>query len=190
MIIVKKNKKGGYYAQGKMMTIEKKTEVKEIYERLCAETAPDLPSGWRLAKEAQISVPSALKIKEEMDYLGRIRSPQEIKETWNCPSGVNALKSLTKEQEIFLLSLRLEQNDRTLLDYTHELKKEFGVDASTSFIHQWWMNRFPYKGNFASLPLSLWINGRGETSRTSNDFLSFYRRSMITSSLSSWTRSR
>ena len=55
---------------------------------------------------------------------------------------------LTTEEEIFLLSLRLEAPERPNIDYIHQLNEYYGKIVSSGFISDWFKKRFPFRGSF------------------------------------------
>jgi hypothetical protein len=144
--LVVKNSNGGYYHPGTMYDLPKKTEVADIYMEMYWRLYPVKPSRERVAAEARVSPYYAEIVIRELTETGHVVDPEILKQQWNKPRGIGAL--LSTEEEIFLLSLRLEAPERPNLDYIRQLDQYYGKLVSSNFISMWFKKRFPFRGSF------------------------------------------
>jgi hypothetical protein len=117
--LVVKNQNGGYYHPGTMYNLPKKMEVAEIYIHMYWTMFPVKPSRECVAAEAGVSPYYIERVIQEMLEIGEVLDPEILKENKDNAIGVGAC--LTTEEEIFLLSLRLEAPERPNLDYIRQL---------------------------------------------------------------------
>ena len=122
--LVVKNQNGGYYHPGTMYDFAKKTEVAAIYMEMYWSMYPMKPSRERVAAKARVSPSYAETVIRELTETGHVLDPEELKLKWNRKKGIGAF--LTTEEEIFLLSLRLEAPKRPSTDYIHQLNVFYG----------------------------------------------------------------
>ena len=99
------NSNGGYYHPGTMYGLPKKREVADIYMEMYWRLYPVKPSRERVAAEARVSPSYAETVIRELTENGHVVDPEIIKQQWNKAREIGA--SLSTEEEIFLLSLRL-----------------------------------------------------------------------------------
>ncbi len=144
--LVVKNSNGGYYHPGTMYDLPKKTEVADIYMEMYWELYPMKPSRERVAAKARVSPSYAETVIRELTETGHVLDPEELKLQWNKKIGIGAF--LTTEEEIFLLSLRLESPERPNIDYIRQLEEYYGKVVSSGFISDWFKKRFPFRGSF------------------------------------------
>ena len=158
--LVVKNRNGGYYHPGTMYDLPKKMEVADIYIEMYWELFPLQPSRRRVAEKARVSPSFAERVIRELTESGNVLDPESMKLTWDKRRGVGA--ALSTEEEIFLLSLRLESPERPNIDYIRQLEEFYGKLVSTGFISTWFKRRFPFRGSFRKpnlIPLDKFKNG-------------------------------
>jgi hypothetical protein len=158
--LVVKNENGGYYHPGTMYDLPKKMEVADIYIEMYWELFPLQPSRRRVAAKARVSPSFAERVIRELTENGHVLDPESMKLSWNKARGVVA--SLSTEEEIFLLALRLEAPERPNLDYIRQLEEYYGKVVSTGFITMWFKKRFPFRGSFRKpnlIPMDKFKNG-------------------------------
>ena len=146
MGLVFRNQNGGYFHPGGMYDLPKKMEVAAIYVELYWTMFPEKPTCRCLAAKARVGVKYAFKIIKELSNTGHVLDPQVLKLSWTKPRTIGYC--LTTEEEIFLLSLRLEAPNRPNLSYIRELQEHYGKTVSTGFITDWFKKRFPFRGSF------------------------------------------
>jgi len=109
------NENGGHYVNGRAFDMTQKLTVIRVYTDLYDSNPTKLPSVRHVAKGAQVSTGYAFKVIQEYYGNGAIEDPRE------------AAKRLAKEREkytkigaeesLFLLSLRMEDDQRPLYSY-------------------------------------------------------------------------
>jgi hypothetical protein len=142
--IVKVNKQGGTYIKGTSYSLDMKTRFHHHLEQLKEEATANggkAVTATVFAAKAGISIPFAIKIMVE-DKAGTIVDPKEKK---RAKPGMGS-KSLSLEDEIFLLTLYRLQPSTSLARYVKVLFEEKGTKVSPATLSRWFNTRFPFKG--------------------------------------------
>ena len=146
----KKNKFGGFYANGEAYAVSKKMEVVMNFFDLWKKTYPKMPTYTKVAEESQVSYSTARKFLQEFEKEGRIVDPKEKEwlRKYTCNKIDSVFWRLSLEEEAFLMSLHAQDPSRPNASYVDELKKEYGTVISENFVTQWFKSRYEYNGNF------------------------------------------
>jgi hypothetical protein len=144
--LVCRNQNGGYFHPGRIYDLPKKMEVAEIYIEMFWSMYPEKPSRECVAVRARVSPSFAEKVMKELAETGHVLDPEWIKQSWNKSRGIGSC--LSTEEDIFLLSLRLEAPQRPNIDYIRQLEQYYGTTVSTGFITNWFKKKFPFPGSF------------------------------------------
>ena len=111
--IIKRNKNGGTYQQGRAHPLAKKQEVADTYFELIDEEG-NAPSVRQLSQHANVSRDYAKRVVNEIQTLGEIVDPEVIRHD-NYRNRVWPQK-LTLDEQGLVLALRAEKPARTSLD--------------------------------------------------------------------------
>ena len=144
--IVYQNENGGWYHNGDYYPHFKKVEVVDKFFEMWAESFPDRPSFTAVAKATKVTRPTVKKYVDEFEERGKLIDPMELRSKRHRITAETTI--LTEAEETFLLSLRATDLTRPTMSYTNELRKEFGTVVSTTYLNQWWLERFEYKAKF------------------------------------------
>ena len=151
------NKNGGAYRRGRRYDLLRKQSVAIEYLQLRDEVGdPDVKIS-EVAKRAQVGWKYARKVVTEYRESKTLKDPFE--EHMETIAGRKNKTYLPVEEEVFLLALRSEDPSRTNLEYIHQLAATYGRVVSSSFISNWFKNRFEFPGNFKKpnvVPLDKW----------------------------------
>jgi hypothetical protein len=140
------NRNGGIYHPGRTYNLEKKIDVGFKYMQAVEDAFPALPSKIAVAKSAGVSTCFVRKVAAELASTGQLADPDiAVAET---DKRVGTGDFLTKEEVVFLLSLRAESPSRPNKDYAARLYETYGRHVSPQFISDWFKKGFPYKGSF------------------------------------------
>jgi hypothetical protein len=141
--IVKVNNQGGTSIKGCAYSLDMKTRFHHHLEQLKEEaTANDKAvTATAFAAKAGISIPFAIKIMVE-DKAGTIVDPKEKK---RAKPGMGS-KSLSLEDELFLLTLYRLAPSTSLAGYVKVLYEKKGTKVSPATLSRWFNTRFPFKG--------------------------------------------
>jgi hypothetical protein len=152
------NKNGGFYELGKSYPFSKKWEVAAAYFRLWEAYWPVKPSMRSLAREVLVDDKFAKKVINELTATGHLQNPSITKLSKNVRRGVGL--NFTLEEEVFLLSLRIECPYRPNTDYVAKLKDYYDRDVSASTISVWFKERYEYAGTYKVpnlVPIDKWL---------------------------------
>ena len=144
--VTRQNNNGGWYHKGDAYPHFKKVEVVDAFFELWAETFPDRPSYNKIATMTKVTQPTVKKYVEEFESRGRLIDPMELRAKRHRINEETTI--LTREEETFLLSLRVIDATRPTMSYVNELRKKFSTVISTSYVNQWWLERFNFKAKF------------------------------------------
>lgn len=139
------NKKGGFYRNGVAKTLEEKAAIARTYVAM-KEREPRTSIG-DLAKAVKISKNLASKIVKELNN-GRLLDPKDNPQHRARGKGS---KTLSLNDEWVLLRLRVENNQRPLIDYQQMLEQITGTLASKTTINDWFLYANPFKGGCRAL---------------------------------------
>ena len=140
------NNNGGYYERGKQYSLAKKVAVAQELVRLSREKAPVQPTITELAAAAKVSWKYADQVYTEILTYGWVVHPDDIRRNKRIARGVGL--KLQRDEELFLLALRSQNPQRPNLDYIRQLYDYSGTKVSSTFISQWFQNRFDHSGAF------------------------------------------
>jgi hypothetical protein len=115
-----------------MYGLLRKFGVGQRYLRLWELSFLAIPTALELARESNVGWRYATKVISEIHLHDDIINPAEIRLGKNVQRGVG--QHLTPEEDMFLLSLRVEMPDRPNLDYCSELLAYNGTVISSSFV--------------------------------------------------------
>jgi hypothetical protein len=152
------NSNGGYYEHGRSYSFSKKWDVAVAYLDLWEQNWPFKPSMRGLARHVRVSNKYATRVIHELTVKGHLQNPAVTKLNKNVVRGVGL--DLTPEEEIFLLSLRIECPSRPNTDYVAKLKDYYGRDISASTISVWFKHRYEHAGTFKVpnlVPIDKWM---------------------------------
>ena len=141
------NSNGGIYRPGCTYPIEKKFDVAINYLELLKKGNGAKPTVDSVAKSSRVGWDFAKKVMMEVQDYNCVLPPPVPNESELRQRGVGS-KSLTPEEEVFLLWLRFEDPHRSNQSYVNSLYASFGKQVSTTFISEWFKCRFDHKGNF------------------------------------------
>jgi transposase len=136
---VKVNDKGGAYFNGTTYSMDMKARFHIHLAELQEEAGGTTVTGRALAAKAQISHTTALKVILD-DKKGVIGEKKK-----RAKPGMGS-KSLSTEDEIFLLTLYRLEPSTSLNRYVQALFQKKGTKVSRSTISRWFNTRFPFKG--------------------------------------------
>jgi transposase len=141
-----RNANGGWYQSGRVFTLPKRLTIGYEYLDLCIDKWPERPSTRQLATKAKISQTTARKIVMELENTGSLLDP-ELTNSQNMRDREKKYY-LEPTEELFLLALRAEKPARLNREYVAHLATYYGTVVSTTFISEWFRNRFDNKGSF------------------------------------------
>ena len=140
------NSNGGFYHPGRLYDLRTKMHVGHAYVSLFQENYPIRPSIRAVAKKAKVDRAYASKVIDELVLTGTLIDPDTIKQQ-RLAERVPAFH-LSIEEEIFLLSLRVENPARPNYSYAQELRDLYGTTVTPQFIGKWFEKRFEHSGRF------------------------------------------
>jgi hypothetical protein len=114
------NRYGGFYEHGKQYSFSKKWEVTATCFRLWEANWPNARMINSLSKHASVSPKYATKVIEELTITGHLKNPCATKTDKNIARGVDL--NFTLEEEVFLLTIRIECPGHPNTDYVAKLK--------------------------------------------------------------------
>jgi hypothetical protein len=145
------NDAGALYQPGRMYQLPRKTEVAEVYLRLCKELAH--PSVMETAKLSKVSWAYANLVVTELKAIGMTVDPELLQR-----KKLNVLgpgQTLTTVHEMFILALRTVDPARLVYSYVQELITHFGKSVSYQCISDWFRKRWDFDGNLKKANLVL-----------------------------------
>jgi hypothetical protein len=140
------NRNGGIYHPGRTYNLEKKIDVGYKYMQAYQDSFPVLPTITAIAKSAHVSRKFVAKVAAELASTGQLTDPDIAKDEADNRVGTGAF--LTKEEVVFLLSLRAESPSRPNQDYASRLYETYGTHVSPQFISLWFKKGLPHRGSF------------------------------------------
>lgn len=143
-----KNANGGYYHKGDFYPYEKKLQVVEAYLKKWEQQFPEKPTYTSIATAERVSINTVRRYMKEYFEHGKITDPysNRVARAGLGREGYQFRTELGLEAEIHLLALRTDDPTRTLYNYVDELREEFGINVSTTYLSTWWKNRFLFEG--------------------------------------------
>jgi len=142
------NQSGGVYRRGKSKPFESIATTASKFFELQQQLQPGEEVSLRaLAKAAQCSTKFARKVIDQIEE-GHLIDPatQELTRA----RGAGAM-TLTDDDGLYLLHLRMINNRFTLRDYTHYLAEERGTFVSCSTVCRWFRTAHLFKGGMRKL---------------------------------------
>ena len=130
--LLRQNQNGGYFQPGRMNNLPRKFGVGQTYLQLWQLSFPARPTASELARESNVGWEYADKVISEIHLHNEIIDPAEIRLGKSIQRGIG--NDLTPEEDMFLLSLRVEIPNRPNLDYCRELFAYNGTVISSSFV--------------------------------------------------------
>ena len=145
----KKNKNGGFYHNGDFYKYEKKLQVIDSFMAKWRESFPQRPTYTSIAKEERVSINTVKNYVNEYLQTGRIRDPmaEKVARAGLGREGYKFRTNLGFEAEQYLLALRSDDPSRPLFSYVDELRRQFNIHVSISYISSWWKHRFVYESS-------------------------------------------
>jgi hypothetical protein len=140
------NQNGGFFQPGRMYHLPRKFAVGQKYLELWRLNFPTRPTASELARESNVGWNYADKVISEIHLNNEIIDPAEIRLGKNVERGAG--NKLTPEEDLFLLSLRVEIPNRPNLDYCRELFAYNGNVISSSFISDYFAKAWSCSGKW------------------------------------------
>ena len=144
--LLHQNQNGGFFQPGRMYELPRKFEVGQIFLRLWELGFPVIPTALELARESKVGWEYADKVISEILLHDEIIDPTEIRLQKGVRRGIGM--HLTREEDVFLLSLRSEIPNRPNLDYCRELLAYSGTVISSSFVSDYFKKAWTFSGSY------------------------------------------
>jgi hypothetical protein len=146
--LLRQNQNGFFFFQpGHMYGLPRKFGVGQNYLQLVWELSyPTRPTASELARESNVEWEYAAKVILEIHLHYEIIDPSEIRLGKNIERGVG--NNLTPEEDMFLLSLRVNIPNQSNLDYCRELFAYNGTVISTSFVSDYFAKAWSCSGKY------------------------------------------
>ena len=143
------NQHNRVYQNGRALTLEQKILIASSYLQAKSEANGSRPNIQHLADQCRVSRSTVTKIEEELMQYGRVRSPEEIRNTRDAPAGPG---SIVLDDTCIFIILRLyyAEPSRTLKSYVIELVRYTGVIVHESTISRFFNHGFPIKGRLCT----------------------------------------
>ena len=148
LAFAKKNANGGFYHQGDFYAYERRLQIVETYLLKWEETFPEKPTYTDVAKAERVSINTVRRYMKEYFESGKIKDPQtdSVVRSGLKREGYLFRTELCVDAEKYLLALRTDDPTRPLSNYVDELRDEFDINVSTSYLSSWWKHRFMFEG--------------------------------------------
>ena len=145
---LKVNKNGGHFVNGRRYDISKKADVLEQYHMLDDPQNVRPPGVQAVATAARVSLGYTHKVLAEYRRLGLIEDPDIVK-IRHTEEKKNYSK-ITPAVAIYLLALRADNDQLPIYEYKQKLMDDLGKYLGGTTIHNFFHERYDFKGSLRS----------------------------------------